>query len=240
MMQSRSLVRSTLNPIFFGAAIWLDPRFGCFSDAGVTPCVDGSSVFRWQDRITGMQFDQTIIANRPTWRANGGYPFVQFDGVDDLLQTGTGIPGKPWSYIGGLLLTVVSNDRVIMAGASASGAQKLKAVNSGTPGRRQAGIDGVVNWNVGNSTLIANRNYTIALSYGMSGPANYHLSSRFDGLALADTTSSSFAINTRRLGASGSATELYGGRMYDQVFFTRNVPSSTLSALHLFIADRMQ
>ena len=47
---------------------------------------DGDPVTTWTDSIAGKTLSQAITANKPTWRAGGGTPYIEFDGTDDQLD----------------------------------------------------------------------------------------------------------------------------------------------------------
>lgn len=72
-----------------------------WSDNGSTQITDGGSVYRIDDLSgNGNHWLQTTSANRPTWNANSGTPYIQFDGTDDYMTaalpaniTGTAITG---------------------------------------------------------------------------------------------------------------------------------------------------
>lgn len=61
--------------------------------AGTTTPTDGGPVGRWQD-MSGNDFHVTAPADdttRPTWVYNNGVPYVEFDGVDDVLRRTTSL-----------------------------------------------------------------------------------------------------------------------------------------------------
>lgn len=58
------------------------------SNAGTGAISDGATVGYWGD-ASGNAFNMTSTADdttRPTWRANGGKPYVEFDGTNDKLK----------------------------------------------------------------------------------------------------------------------------------------------------------
>jgi len=72
-----------------------------WSDNGTTQITDGGSVYRVDDLSgNGNHWLQTTSGQRPTWHANSGTPYIQFDGSDDSLGltlpaniTGTDVTG---------------------------------------------------------------------------------------------------------------------------------------------------
>lgn len=71
-------------------ALWLDPRAGCYVErtGPATTCGDGDPVGTWAARV-GPAFVAPSDSRRPIWRANAGTPYLQFDGVDDVLTAST-------------------------------------------------------------------------------------------------------------------------------------------------------
>lgn len=69
---------------------WLDPSQGCYVERSSpsTPCGNGDPVGTWNAR-TGQVFTAPSDAARPTYRANGGNPYVDFDGMNDTLANTT-------------------------------------------------------------------------------------------------------------------------------------------------------
>ena len=58
------------------------------SNAGTTPvAADSDVVGMWQDKSANA-FHLTSVANdtRPVWRSGGGFPYIEFDGVNDVLR----------------------------------------------------------------------------------------------------------------------------------------------------------
>jgi hypothetical protein len=68
--------------------LMLDPSQGTFNDAGVTPAVDGGTVYQWNDQSgSGNNAVQDTAARRPILRAKSlnGHAGVEFDGSDDRM-----------------------------------------------------------------------------------------------------------------------------------------------------------
>jgi hypothetical protein len=66
-----------------------------FTDtAGTTPAVVGDPVARINDKSgRGNHATQSVLASRPILRQDGGLHYLEFDGVDDGMSTGTITPG---------------------------------------------------------------------------------------------------------------------------------------------------
>jgi len=47
---------------------------------------DGDPVTTWTDSVSGVSVSQTTTAKKPTYRAGGGTPYVDYDGVDDIMS----------------------------------------------------------------------------------------------------------------------------------------------------------
>jgi hypothetical protein len=77
--------------------LWLDPSdlSTVFTDtAGTTPAVVGDPVARINDKSgRGNHATQSVLASRPILRQDGGLHYLEFDGVDDGMSTGTITPG---------------------------------------------------------------------------------------------------------------------------------------------------
>jgi uncharacterized MAPEG superfamily protein len=67
---------------------WFDPRAGVFVERSspTTPSTDGQPVGTWE-AVTGEVAVAPSDAARPTYRANGGKPYLEFDGTNDTLVT---------------------------------------------------------------------------------------------------------------------------------------------------------
>jgi hypothetical protein len=78
-------------PYDLGPSLWLeaDQLSTLFTTvSGTTTPADTGTVGRWLDR-SGNGFDLTAAADdttRPTWNAGGGFPYVNFDGSNDVLR----------------------------------------------------------------------------------------------------------------------------------------------------------
>lgn len=105
LVRRRMLFATVYEQYRLRAAYAFDAAESVFSDAGVTPAVDGGTVYRWGT------FDQTSATQRPTYRVNGigGKPAIEFDGVDNQLTSTLG--SGEWVGLhngtGGTLLAVV-------------------------------------------------------------------------------------------------------------------------------------
>lgn len=79
------------NPLSLNPALFLSPAGPYYSDLGTTlVTTDGSAVRRWADISgNGRHADAPSDAARPTLRVSGGRTWLDFDGVDDCLQTGS-------------------------------------------------------------------------------------------------------------------------------------------------------
>lgn len=80
---------ASFTPASLSPLLWLRASAGVYSDAGVTPVVDGDPVYQWSDQSgNGNDLSQPTLSSRPAWTAGSpGYP--TFDGVDDFLTRGT-------------------------------------------------------------------------------------------------------------------------------------------------------
>lgn len=76
------------NPLSLSPALFLSPAGPFFSDLGTTlVTTNGSAVRRWGDLSGfGRHADAPSDAARPILRIGGGKTWLQFDGVDDVLQ----------------------------------------------------------------------------------------------------------------------------------------------------------
>lgn len=78
------------NPILIsGLKLWLDATQNVFSDAGITPAVNGNGVQQWGDRSgNGNNVTQGTAASRPTFTTAqlNGLPTINFDGVNDFMR----------------------------------------------------------------------------------------------------------------------------------------------------------
>jgi hypothetical protein len=81
--------RRGFSPLSLGPALWLDAAES-YSDAGVTPAVNGGTVQQVND-ISGFarHASQATLARRPTFLASGigGQPALDLDGTDDFLAS---------------------------------------------------------------------------------------------------------------------------------------------------------
>tara|TARA_R110000803_G_C11910107_1_gene313138 strand:+ start:19 stop:792 length:774 start_codon:yes stop_codon:yes gene_type:complete len=65
-----------------------NPAFDCYTDAGTTPCTNGTLVYQWDDNgVLANTAQQTNATSRPTWYSDGGAarnnkPYVDFPGLD--------------------------------------------------------------------------------------------------------------------------------------------------------------
>jgi hypothetical protein len=67
----------------------MDPLYGAYSDAGVTPCLNNSTVYQWRDSTPNAYLaTQTVSNYRPTYKTGGskGKPYVYFDGLNDWMR----------------------------------------------------------------------------------------------------------------------------------------------------------
>ena len=96
---------------------WLRADRQVFSDAGSTAATDGDTVQQWNDQTVGANnATQPTATNRPTYRTGTSgkainfHPVIDFDGVDNYLDTGSFVP------------------------QSGAGAFSYYAITTGTPG----------------------------------------------------------------------------------------------------------
>lgn len=102
---SRTVAATAFSPssLFSGnkGGYWDVAQSHVWSDNGITQITDGGSVYRIDDLSgNGNHWLQTTSGNRPVWHANGGTPYIQFDGTDDWMRialaaniTGTEVSG---------------------------------------------------------------------------------------------------------------------------------------------------
>ncbi|OFY39124.1 MAG: hypothetical protein A2275_13400 [Bacteroidetes bacterium RIFOXYA12_FULL_35_11] len=69
--------------------LWLKADAGLYTDAGVTPATNGSSIQQWNDFSgNGFTLNQLTGTKKPVLAADvfSGYPAVRFDGIDDIIN----------------------------------------------------------------------------------------------------------------------------------------------------------
>ncbi|HNI96081.1 MAG TPA: putative Ig domain-containing protein [Leptospiraceae bacterium] len=71
-----------------GITFWLKADAGVYSDAGITPAVNGAPVQQWNDQSAGLIITQATAAYQPKFYTNviNSRSVVRFDGVDDYLS----------------------------------------------------------------------------------------------------------------------------------------------------------
>jgi hypothetical protein len=78
------------SPRLLSPALWLEARAATMfvSNAGTGGVTDGANVGYWRD-LSPNGFDLSSAADdttRPSWNLNGGFPYVDFNGVGDYLR----------------------------------------------------------------------------------------------------------------------------------------------------------
>lgn len=82
---------AAFSPLDLTPALWIDPSDTATmfqSNAGTTTVTDGS-VCGYAGDKSGAAFHLTSVADdsaRPTWNNNSGLPYLNFDGINDLLR----------------------------------------------------------------------------------------------------------------------------------------------------------
>ena len=81
-----------------GLVLWFEADKQVYSDAGVTPATNGSTVQQWNDQsASAVNMSQATSASRPTYNTNqqNGLPLITGDGVDDFMKTGVITVSQP-------------------------------------------------------------------------------------------------------------------------------------------------
>lgn len=100
------------SPLVF---LYVDPLY-CFSDAGTTPCIASSTVYRWVDIITGAIYDQSDSAKRFTFNVGAnGQCYVSGDGARYMDCTSTTVGNVTGNFTASALVnkTTASSDKYI-------------------------------------------------------------------------------------------------------------------------------
>jgi hypothetical protein len=127
-----------------GLKLSLDATTGLFSDAGVTPCADGSNVIQWND-ISGNAKNATNdagAASHAIYRANADFgPAVEFDGSGRLFAgANSDFAGQTFTMIVVALRTGTAGGQMFLSKgdglSNANSTWELLAAEGGFPGVR--------------------------------------------------------------------------------------------------------
>lgn len=80
-----------------GLSLWFDATRNVYSDAGVTPAVNGGVVQQWNDQSASAKNATGLGTQRPTYNTNiqNGLPGITFDGITNVLTTPIMTLGQP-------------------------------------------------------------------------------------------------------------------------------------------------
>lgn len=211
-----------------GLALWLDPASGVFQErtgaGATTPAGDGDPVGTWKARNAAVYFVAPADAARPTYRANAGKPYLEFDGSDDYLSVTT----TALDAAAGCCLAVGTRPGTQVAGLPTAVGFGGTSTTCFTVVREQSG-----NW----ETVIGGQSTFTVAANGAIGSADIVVGCRWNTTAdthrtWTDTTEATPVARTAGMpDATGEiavgtdisiTTRLYVGRVYGLLAYTQD------------------
>ncbi len=199
--------------------------------AGSTNPADGDPVGRWVDKNGSYAFTAAADdGTRPTYRANSGKPYVEFDGTDDLLlntSASMGVYGNSTqsSTVGVATRAVAAAQGVIWTETHSSGLSAYYTMRQGAVDfndtyawlRDDAGNYLINNSLDGDEALPANTDASVITIDNLSDVKGY-LDNTLVGTSASYSRTGTLTFSQSMLGGrklnGGSATNWYNGRVY--------------------------
>lgn len=216
--------------------------------AGSTNPADGDPVGRWVDKNGSYAFTAAADdGTRPTWRYNGGKPYVEFDGTDDLLlntSASMGIFGNNTqaSTVGVATRAVAAAQGVIWAETHSTGnsnyytmRQDVTDFNDTRAWLRQDGGGYLLNNELdGDEILPTNTDASVITIDNLSDVKGY-LDNTLVGTTAAYGRSGTITISQSMLGGrkpnGGAASNWYNGRIYYFIAYANALGSTDRGTL---------
>lgn len=137
---------SGYDPLVLSPDIWIESRYGLYTDAGVTPAEDMDLIYRIADELSGNtnNYDQATSGKRATLAYENGKPYINSTAVNEFYDR-----GGSYTCTGNFFLSVVvkaSVDSFYMINNSAGGQHRCN--RSGVANKVSiliAGAEGVSN-----------------------------------------------------------------------------------------------
>jgi hypothetical protein len=161
-----------------------------YYDARKSPYTLATGVSQWNDISgNGRHLTQATGASQPTYNAGSGFPYLQFDGTDDFMKTGSFTQSQPISvYFVGQQVTWTNTDIFwdgLAAGCQAfqNGSTPNIGINAGSTlgsvSSLAVGANGILCavFNGASSSLRHNRNSAITGAAGAGNPDGFTLGS---------------------------------------------------------------
>lgn len=119
------------DPSILSPDVWLEARFGVYSDAGVTPAEESDLVYRIADELSGNtnNYDQVTSGKRATLEYENGKPYIASPGGNFFYDRGSDI-----TFIGDFFYSAVvkaTGDAFPMINRSGGGQHRVN--RSGVP-----------------------------------------------------------------------------------------------------------
>lgn len=127
----------TFDPLTLSPAAWFKSDAGVYSDAGVTPAVDGATVQQWNDQSgNGRHLSQATAGARPVYRSKdrNGLPTIKLDGSANFMQSAAWAQAQPITmYLVYRLNTWNGSAPLIDLGSATGPAQMMLSPHTSTP-----------------------------------------------------------------------------------------------------------
>lgn len=222
-------------------ALYLPSPATCFQDAaGTTPAGDGDPVGYVADLSgNGNPATQPTSAQRPTlWQDAGGTWHLDFDGVDDWMDTGvTAVAGKADRFAavaGDFIPTTRPYNHLLHSGSQATGGSWGLVT-------RVAGVDGLGNhyWGSGYNSGIAITGADV-FSVNLAGEVETYRSARTDTAvdhALPAEVSTGTTYGFKLMSRISSPAEFGKGKLFGAVILGRAVTATERARLETYLAN---
>lgn len=236
-------LRASFNPgKLSNLSLWLEASSAyCFSDAGASvPCNDGDSVRVWKSRdVNAVQFSQATSSARPTFRTSGGKSWVQFDGVDDLLDASDypALDGKSQCCVVASVLTGASQSNglptfISLGSGTSTATFCIMRFNAGTGETFIGGQS--TNTVVADGSLIANTKYVMGCRYNGANHRTWLANAQSN--TAARTAAMPTTTGALRLGSdAGASTRVFTGRIYGLVVYSTDVLDADYTKLAAYM-----
>jgi len=232
--------RGRWNPLSVAPVLWLDPadKSTLFQDsAGTTPvAADGDPVGLWMDKSgNGNHFSQSTTASKPTYRESGDLSWIEFDGVDDVLEMSGALVGtEQVTAVAGAMYS--TGGYVLNQNSGAFSSYRL--YNSGTADIFRSTGD------TGGATASAGASLPVTDVYtGMGDTGNDICTLRVGGIQQNSDASGQGGgayegANNSAVGAQSTGASYLDGNVYSVIVCDRILSPSEIASAEKFTAQR--